>query len=113
MDSDTSGTLRDEVQKLVESYRTSPEEPPFSGAALVVIALLLNNKPLSSREILRWTAKSFAYYNDMMLKYAEDLLWREKSQFHQDTPADALVSRLSAALQDAGLPLEHITQSSK
>lgn len=111
MSSNTLVISQDEVQELMEQYKTSSEKPPFPASALVVMALFVANEPMRRREILVWIVKQSGYYNTAMLEYASHHIldhWSDCS----DTPANVLSRSLLVALRDFSLPIQiHLGKS--
>lgn len=77
--------LREEVLELIEPWRESSEQPPFSMGELVVIALvLLNEHSATLQRIQHKIYRTFGYYNDQAL-----LEYMTGSPARRDVPATA------------------------
>lgn len=66
-----SNDFKDKVQRLVQQWSDSEEEPPFSCHELIAMALVLHNGPMDREDITKWIFSAFGYYRSLAL----EILW--------------------------------------
>lgn len=54
--------LEDAIRAVIQPWQDSETKPPFSQGQLIVMALVLSQKPLPSRQIIQWQVSTFGYY---------------------------------------------------
>lgn len=60
--------LQAHIKTAIRPYRAGPSvRPPFSTEQLVVMALVLHEKPMAAHEITTWIFKTFSYFNSMAI----------------------------------------------
>ena len=67
------------VNDAVEPWRSSATKPPFAPDELSVMALILHDEPLSTRDIVRWIFKTFEYFNK-----SESRLWERVQGYFRE-----------------------------
>ncbi|KAK4905577.1 hypothetical protein LTR49_025146 [Elasticomyces elasticus] len=65
--------LRARINAAIDPWRvgSDEEEPPFDATKLVIMALLMSDKPLTRRQVWTWVIASFFYCGSK----AADALW--------------------------------------
>lgn len=64
---DFRADIRRQIEAAIAPWYSSREQPPFSAAQLIAIALLSKDTSLSDAQIYTWIVTNFGYYNDLMI----------------------------------------------
>ncbi|KAK3653183.1 hypothetical protein LTR56_004719 [Elasticomyces elasticus] len=73
---DARESLRARIDTAIIHWTKTQEVPPFSGTQLVVMALVMNDTPLTRREVWSWIVETFAYYREA----ASEAFWNCSSE---------------------------------
>ena len=57
--------LYDEAEAAIKRWGGSGRKPPFSSTQLAAIALLVNRRPMTGDEIVRWIKETFKHYENV------------------------------------------------
>lgn len=81
-------SLRTEIETLIEPHRHSDQEPPFSAAELVIMAIICNDESVTPyrSEIFPWVMHTFRYYSSLAIpayvKYMTSTM--DRRYFHNE-----------------------------
>lgn len=90
--------LRDQIEAAFRPWRSATTKPPFSYGELIAMILVLHDKPMLPREILRWLANNFDYFGELCF----DGYWHSNRETYE------LKGQFLSAFNEYALPLTEI-----
>jgi hypothetical protein len=98
--------LRNQIKAVIGPWKSSTGKPPYSPTELITIALIADGPILDSREIMRWIAKAFAYYEAVYRLYDDP---NELPNAMKSPWAESLRMELHSGFYKLEAPFHHIT----
>jgi hypothetical protein len=59
----TLDSIRNRIQEVIRPWRSAIEEPPFTPKELLVMALIMADRPLPAKAILGWVLMNFQFFS--------------------------------------------------
>ncbi|KAI7222380.1 hypothetical protein KC333_g1136 [Hortaea werneckii] len=100
-------SIREEILTLIEPFARSPDQPPFNGAELTMIAIIYSNtSDLDRIGVFCWISKTFPYYNHQLIDTCAPCL-RNKAEAGNYLQ-ELLESRLGRPSKQYDVPLRGV-----
>ena len=98
-------SLRDQIEAAIKPWKTSRIKPPYSVDELIVMALVLRDKPTTVHRLIKWFGKTSRYYDDLVYVYFSRGLEPGRTQSMQVSKATSFMRTLREAFHKYQLPV--------